>query len=107
MIYKNTSKQQPPQGTKIIWFKNGDAYIAQRFGDKYLTYIPGYCKILDPPDKWMIIPVPKPYTGYLKVKISDDEKLLTVDELEKQYPEGYQDLLKHMLSSKETFDKEK
>ena len=83
----------PPQGVKILWFTNGDVFVAQRFGTKYLCLQPGEAKVLEAPMLWMKCPVPDPYEGIIHITVEGNDKLMTVDEMEKEFPKEYKELL--------------
>lgn len=87
--WQSPKVQLPPQGVKILWFKGGDVFIAQRIGNKYLSLQPGEAVILDEPMLWLVAPVPHPFEGLMRVKVEDEEKLMTIDELEKKFPQQH------------------
>lgn len=81
----------PPQGVKILWFKSGDVFIAQRLADKYISLQPGEATILEEPKLWAICPVPAPYQGMMGLKI--DGEMMNIDEAEKRFPDVYKQFI--------------
>ena len=83
----------PPQGLKVLCFKEGDIYVGSRWGEHW--YSLPFLKELGPsaPDLWSYIDVPTPYTGSLKFKIEGNERLMELDEIEIEEPEFYQEML--------------
>jgi hypothetical protein len=89
--WQSPKVQLPPQGVKILWFHKGDLYICHRVGEKYISIIPGYCKILACPTLWAIAPVPEPYTGIMRILMKDNAEEMTIDEFEEKYPEDHKE----------------
>ena len=86
-------KHLPPQGKKILYFKQGDIYVVQRFG-KYWLPIPFHDSSFtfhDEPDFWADIISPTGYTGFLRLVV--DGVLYTIDDLEIHHPEVYASLI--------------
>jgi len=90
----------PPQGVKIIWFKKGDIFIAQRIGHKYLCMQPGEGVILEEPQLWIIAPLPPPYEGMIKVMPKGSNKLISVDDFENEYPKEYKEFVESIKPEK-------
>jgi hypothetical protein len=99
MNWQSPSVQQPPQGVKILWFKNGDLFVAQRVGKRYLSLQPGEAVLLDEPKLWMKAPVPPPYEGIMMVSVENGDKLM-VDEFEEKHPEDYKEFVKSFENMK-------
>lgn len=79
----------PPQGLKILCFRQGDLWVARRLelkGKSYYLEIPYGGKtsaiLTDEPDYWMHLELPEKYTGFIKVGINGGEPL-TLDELQR------------------------
>lgn len=89
----------PPQGLKIVCFKEGDLWVAMRFEYKKESY---YIQLIhdgsgavrtDTPDYWMQLDLPQGYTGFTKAKLQIDEELMTVDELQLRDYDAHQELV--------------
>ena len=96
----------PPQGKKILYFKNGDIYVVQRFAEMWLP-IPFYDSkyaFHDEPDLWCDIEPPENYTGKIFVKSAktEDRHLMTIDEFQMYCPSEYEKLIN---SQKELWEK--
>jgi hypothetical protein len=97
MKWIRPTDQLPPQGKKILYFKNGDIYVVQRFAELWLP-IPFYDSVFafyDEPELWCDIEPPENYTGKVFVKSPKDKdgNLMTIDELEIRYPKEYKKLI--------------
>ena len=81
--------RSPPQGKKVLCFKNGDCWIAQRFGDDWIPmpFSDSRYATSVVPDVWASIEMPEGYTGETKIYV--DQELFNIDELEKVKPETY------------------
>lgn len=123
MQWINTQISPPPQGTKVLCFKNGDCWTAYRFSYKdeniwiaavpscnlnpKRTYQMGKC---DEPDYWASIPferLPGTYTGRMMVKAEGDEKMYDVDEFQVIYPKEHDIFIKDFIFSLNTKKKSK
>ena len=103
----------PPQGLKILCFKNGDCWTAYRYNYKgksvWLPCVPHESfqphtkyRIVtcDEPEYWSYIAfdkLPGNFTGHMYAKTEDDKKLLTFDELEKLHPEEHEYFVKNLV----------
>lgn len=97
--WQSPKVEKPPQGTKVLWFKNGDLFVCQRWGDIYLQI----CKAhndkspigvdLGEPLLWKLVKLPDPYTGKITVSVGGSKELFDLDELERLHPESYNELL--------------
>lgn len=89
----------PPQGLKILCFKKGDLWVAQRFEykgkNRWVQFPFDGSKIIstDEPHYWVQVQLPEGYSGYMKVGHHVSE-LMTVDELMKDYPEDHGEFVK-------------
>ncbi len=84
--------QLPPQGKKILYFKEGDIYVVQKYGDLWLP-IPFYDSQFafhDAPDLWADIIPPEGFTGKLHFAMGSP-KMIDTDELQEIYPTQYND----------------
>lgn len=97
MIWIDPDKELPPQGKKVLWFKNGDCHVAQRFGKCWaaIPFTDARLAHFDPPDLWCDIYLPGTYEGFMRVMV--DEVLLTIDEMEKYHPFEYKLFVKQMI----------
>lgn len=93
----------PPQGLKILCFKQGDLWVARRFAYKgksiyvEIQYGGGTSMLTDTPDFWMQLELPQGYTGYMKVGVEDSEQM-TFDEMEIQYPKQHLEFVKMIVA---------
>ena len=94
--WQSPKVQLPPQGRKILWFKNGDLFVAYRLGDKYLCVSPKGSGLLEPPSLWMLAPLPDPYEGLMRVVLKSGGDLITIDELELNSPIEYREFLDYL-----------
>lgn len=99
MDWQSPKVEQPPQGQKILWLKDGDVYVAQRFGDKYFTYIRKAAEMLEHPTLWAYFEMPEPYTGQMKVSL-DDGDLMPIDDFEQNHPEEYKEFISSLSAMK-------
>lgn len=93
MDWIDPKKNLPPQGKKVLYLKDGDVYVVQRFG-KYWLPIPFFdseYSLLDEPELWADIQLPQNLTGKIFFMI-DDAKYET-DSFEKYYPEAYNEFI--------------
>ena len=90
----------PPQGKKILYFRKGDIYVVQRFGEYWLP-IPfhdsRYSKEIykKQPEYWADIYCPSNYTG--KIHVYVDDEMHDIDSLEKHHPSTYLEMLKFQI----------
>ena len=95
MKWINPKKQLPQQGKKILYFKNGDIYVVQRYADLWVP-IPFYDSEFafhEQPQLWCDIRPPNGLTGKVHVWPEDSKRMLDLDELESFYPDLYQDFI--------------
>ena len=95
---------KPPQGLKVLCYRKGDIWVAQRFNlqdESHWMPIPFCDSILastDEPEWWSYITHPTESSkGFMKVKI--DGELLSIDEFEENHPEEHQDFVKALVLS--------
>lgn len=103
----------PPQGLKILCFRNGDCWTAYRFDNNsksiWIACVPS-CNLnperqyqmgrCDEPDYWSEIPfsdLPREYTGRIMVKPEGDENFYTIDELQVIYPKEHRKFIKGLV----------
>lgn len=86
----------PDQGKKVLCMKDCCFYVAQRFADIWcqIPFTDSEFAFFDPPELWQEIDYPNGITGYLLVGLKRSKKLYTIDELEKKFPESYDDFIK-------------
>jgi hypothetical protein len=98
--WQSPKVERPPQGVKVLWFDDGNIFVVQRYGDKYLAIIPNYAKLLPEPKLWAHIEFPPGYEGitYLTPKGSDQR--LTFDEFERDYPEDHKKFMEMFYEGK-------
>jgi hypothetical protein len=86
--------QQPTQGKKILWFKEGDCFVVQRIGKYYIPmpFLDSKSFFWHEPDLWADISLPEPYTGLLRIAPDIDhcDDRFTLDELEMYLPVIYE-----------------
>lgn len=89
----------PPQGLKIVCFKEGDLWVAMRFEFKKESY---YIQLIhdgsgavrtDTPDYWMKLDLPQGYSGLTKAKLLENEEYMTIDELQLKDYDAHQKLV--------------
>lgn len=95
----------PPQGLKIICFKQGDLWVARRFaykGKSIYVEIPYGGKNgsfrTDTPQYWMRLDLPEGYSGYMKIGIEGSEPM-TFDELQDKHPQDHEEFITMLLTS--------
>lgn len=103
----------PPQGLKILCFKKGDLWISRRFNHKgksvylELPFDPIHKANITPePDYWMQVELPDGFTGYIKASIYGGE-LMTLDELERLYPDLHKEFVNPMVEAADKISKRK
>lgn len=97
MTWIETRLRLPPQGKKVLWFKDGDCWVAQRFGKHWIP-IPFSDSIysrIDAPQLWKDIILPHPFEGYVYLNI--EGKFYTIDETEKEHNDVYRDFMNALL----------
>lgn len=123
MIWISTQYNHPPQGLKVLCFKNGDCWTAYRFSYKdeniwiagvpscnlnpKRTYKMGRC---DEPEYWALIPfeqLPGTYTGRMMIKAKDDDNLYDMDQFQVKYPKEHSYFVKGIAYSKNDLPKKK
>ncbi len=97
MTWIQTRLRLPPQGKKVLWFNDGDCWVAQRFG-KYWFPIP-FCDStlarIDAPVMWQDISLPDRFHGYMQLYI--ENKFYTIDEVEKEHNDVYRHFVNQIL----------
>jgi hypothetical protein len=101
MKWIDPKKQKPPQGKKILYFKSGDIYVVQRFGDIWapIPFMDSRYAKLDEPDLWCDIIPPKGFTGKLYLADPDCSYKLDVDEFQTLYPEEHKEFVERIEKS--------
>ena len=100
----------PAQGLKIVCFNKGDLWIARRLNYKnkdYWVEIPYGGKsgfiLTDVPLYWMPLDYPDGFTGYIKLKIGNQEPM-TLDELQAIDEASHQEFVGMILFPSEEND---
>ncbi len=92
-MWNKCSEKKPAQGKKVLCMHKGDFYVAQRFKDVYVP-IPLSTSILARdlihPEFWMDILFMEPFKGFMYVMKGGECR--TIDEMEKYFPEDYEEL---------------
>lgn len=95
----------PPQGLKILCFKQGDLWVCRRFnydGHSIWVEIPfggnDGAILTDEPEYWAQVELLQGCTGYMKVGM-DGGPLMTFDELEEKYPKDHKKFVKTFILS--------
>lgn len=88
LTWQSPKVEKCKQGVKILWFGEGDVFVAQRFADKYVCMQPSEVKILQEPILWAYCPVPEPYEGIMFIGVEGSEPMM-VDEFEKKFPKDF------------------
>lgn len=99
MDWQSPKVELPTQGKKILCLKGGDVYVAQRFGDRYFTYIRNAAEMLEHPTLWAYFEMPEPYEGLFKVSLGDGE-FMTIDEFEQKHPDEYKEFISSICALK-------
>lgn len=110
---KYTPLVPPPQGLKVICFKDGDCWIAYCFKKEgkivWMPCVPSeiirpHLKYkwmsCDTPEFWSYIDfesIPGNYTGYLRIKREGDDFYYILDDIETIDKEVYDDFIKAFL----------
>jgi hypothetical protein len=83
----------PPQGKKILYFKNGDIYVVQRFAGHWIPmpFTDSKYGKLPPPDLWCDIELPDGSESYIEFRVND--VFYSLDDLEIHHPEQYREFL--------------
>jgi hypothetical protein len=95
----------PPQGLKILCFRQGDLWIARRFECKgksvYLEISYGGENgsiLTDIPEYWMQLDLPDGYTGYMRIGI-EDHIVMTMDEYQQNFPKEHEEFVTMIIES--------
>lgn len=100
--WRDCKTDPSPMGKKVLCRSGGDFFVGQRFRDFYLP-IPfvdhPLAEPLVKPDEWQDIDFPPPYTGYLLIKLEEDDFLMTMDELRQKHPEEFEALVDVYIQS--------
>lgn len=88
----------PDQGKKVLCFTNGDVDVRQRFKDYWIPipYTDSSVADMKAPELWQEIDFPEPYTGYIKAMKKN--KIMTIDEFEKNYPKDYEIFVENLIN---------
>jgi hypothetical protein len=99
----------PPQGLKILCFKEGDLWVSRRFNYKgksvylELPFDPIHKANVTPePEYWMQVELPQGFTGYIKLGI-DGAEPITLDILEREDPETHKEFVESVLKGVDRF----
>ncbi|MBS3903731.1 MAG: hypothetical protein KGZ39_00210 [Simkania sp.] len=98
---KVSDETLPPQGLKVLCFRKGDCWVAQRF-NKYwipMPYTDSKYANANPPEFFKYIDFPGEYTGEMKVLSQIDKKILSMDEYEKENPKGFKELYMSLIKN--------
>jgi hypothetical protein len=94
MKWISPKDELPPQGKKILYLKNGDVYVVQRFKELWLP-VPFYDSEFtfhEEPELWADIELPNGLTGKMKFQLHSG-KMMEVDDYEMFYPDDYEELV--------------
>ena len=96
-IWIKSSIRKPEQGKKVLCFDKGDVDVRQRFKNCWapIPYTDAKSANCDEQEFWQEIDFPNGYEGYMKVVCYNN--LLKIDELEKKYPETYEEVVEKFL----------
>lgn len=95
----------PPQGLKILCFRQGDLWVARRLeldGENFWMEVPYGgnmgAVLTDEPEYWMQLELPGTFTGYLKIGLEDinNGEPITLDEFQAKDPESHREFV-HMM----------
>ncbi len=96
MLWIDPKEELPPQGKQILYFKSGDIYVVQRFGD-YWFPIPFYDSKFafhDAPDLWADIIPPHGFSGKIRIVVPDQPtEMHEIDYLEIYHPNTYREFV--------------
>ncbi len=102
-------KKDPPEtGKKVLCQRRGDLYVAVRLKQYYLPmpFCDHYfCDDLCYPDSWSEIDFPEGLTGYFRVLMPDRNEVITLSEMEVDYPEKFKEFAGSLISSIATLKK--
>lgn len=99
----NCCKKDPPEtGRKVLCHRHGDIYVAMRVKQYYLP-VP-FCdhyfsEDLCLPDNWCEIDYPDGLTGHLRVCMSGSDKIITLSEMEVDFPKEFHDFASSLIAS--------
>ena|ERR1700679_1404767 len=100
MKWIKTCLRLPPQGKKILYFDEGDCWVAVRIGKYWFPWCftdSKFCRF-NSPELWSFIDFPGNFEGL--VRVGDNiGNLVTLDQLEKSDPDIYNGFLEMILSS--------
>lgn len=87
----NPKDRLPEQGKKVLFWRKGDCWIAQRFGEYWFPIPFTDSKFAEstPPEKWSEIDFPDGFTGKLRIMPEDVERLMDMDEFEEHDKEQF------------------
>ncbi len=99
MKWVKTEDQLPRQGTKVLWWKNGDCWVAWRFGEHWFPtiFLDSRLAVRCAPEMWAYIRYPKGFSG--KVRMTVDEAVYDMDSLEKCHPAIFRDFVDEMIKT--------
>ena len=91
----------PPQGKKVLFWRRGDCWVAQRFGKHWLPIPFNDSKFADtdPPEKWAEIEFPTGFMGILRVIPVGKTDAINMDEYEKYDKEGFDKFANKLIES--------
>ncbi len=103
-VWKCCKKQPPETGKKVLCFKEGDLYVAFRLGNYYIPmpFADHYfSRDLSFPETWSEIDFPQGITGHTTVAVDQDnyKNLMTLSELEVDYPEDFKIFSEMLIGS--------
>lgn len=99
MNWISPKEKLPPQGKKVLWFGNGEAFVVQRFGDYWIPipFFDSKYAFNNEPELWCDIEMPNELTGKIFVSV-ENEKLVDIDTLEEIHKDVYERMIKTMLN---------
>jgi hypothetical protein len=91
----------PPQGKKVLSWREGDCCVVQRFGDYWIPIPFTDSKFADtePPEKWAEIDFPVGFTGMIRVIPIGGSCPIDMDEYEKHDKEQFDKFVAALVNS--------
>jgi len=98
MKWIDPKDELPPQGKKILYFKEGDIYVVQRFDDLWvpIPFVDSEYTFYDAPHLWADIIPPIGFTGKMHIITKNMKNPVDIDELQMFDPETYDDFIEYI-----------
>ena len=106
--WKCCKKDPSETGKKVLCHRKGDIYVAMRVMQYYLPmpFCDHYfCDDLCFPETWSEIDFPPGLTGHLRVVMPDNSNIISLSEMEVDYPHEFHEFASTMIKSIASLEK--